>query len=115
MQQYVNTTPPHLKKLVGQNINALGNSRGGWYPLIDYVNFKGEGWDREGGYQGQNWGMLQVLETMRPSQPGPLALGAFSDAALGILERRVRNSPPAKKEERWLPGWRNRVNKYRGF
>ncbi len=115
MQQYVNTAPPHLKKLVGQNINALGNTRGGWYPLIDYVNFKGEGWDREGGYQGQNWGMLQVLEAMRPSDPGPVALGAFSDAALGILERRVRNSPPEKKEERWLPGWRNRVNTYRYF
>ena len=113
LQRFVKATPPQLKKLVAQNINALANTPGGWYPLIDYVNFKGEGLNRSGGYRGQNWGMLQVLETMRPSQPGPQALNNFADAAYGVLARRVRNSPPQNNEARWLAGWRNRVNTYR--
>ena len=58
--------------------------------------------------------MLQVLETMQPSQPGPSALAAFADAAYAILLRRVRNSPPQNNEARWLPGWRNRIDTYRG-
>ncbi len=113
LQKFVNAAPPHLKARVAQNINALANTPGGWYPLIDYVNFKGEGLNRNGGYNGQNWGMLQVLETMRPSQPGPQALNAFADAAYQVLLRRVRNSPPQNNEARWLAGWRNRVDTYR--
>lgn len=113
LQRFVKTTPAHLKQRVGQNINALASTRGGWYPLIDYVNFKGEGLNRTGGYRGQNWGMLQVLELMRPSQPGPQALNSFADAAYAVLERRVRNSPPQNNEARWLAGWRNRINTYR--
>ncbi len=113
MQKFVKATPNHLKQRVAQNINALANTPGGWYPLIDYVNFKGEGMNRTGGYRGQNWGMLQVLETMRLSQPGPQALNNFADAAYGVLARRVRNSPPQRNESRWLAGWRNRVNTYR--
>jgi len=114
MQKFVSTTAAHLKARVSQNINTLAITPGGWYPLIDYVNFKGEGLNRQGGYQGQNWGMLQVLETMQPSQPGPSALAAFADAAYAILLRRVRNSPPQNNEARWLPGWRNRIDTYRG-
>lgn len=114
MQKFVNTTPAHLKERVAWNINSLAETRGGWYPLIDYVNFKGEGLNRHGGYNGQNWGMLQVLEMMQPSQPGRGALAAFADAAYTVLARRVRNSPPKAKEGRWLPGWTNRVNTYRG-
>ena len=34
----------------------------------------------------------------------------FSEAAKAMLERRVRNSPPARHEERWLPGWEARVD-----
>jgi len=113
LQKFVKATPPNLKKLVAQNINALANTRGGWYPLIDYVNFKGEGMNRHGGYRGQNWGMLQVLEIMRPSQPGPQALNNFADAAYAVLARRVRNSPPQNNEAKWLAGWRNRINTYR--
>ena len=113
MQKYVNTTPDYLKHRVAQNINSLANTPGGWYPLIDYVNFKGEGLNRNGGYNGQNWGMLQVLEQMNPSQPGAKALHNFADAAYQVLLRRVQNSPPQNKEYRWLAGWRNRVNTYR--
>jgi hypothetical protein len=113
MPQLVNTAPAHSRARVAQNLNAIANTPGGWYVLVDYVNFKGEGLNISGGYNGQNWGLLQVLEDMQPSQPGPQALNLFADAASRVLERRVRNSPPARNEARWLAGWSNRINTYR--
>jgi hypothetical protein len=112
LPRVVKAAHPNLKGKVTQNINALANTTGGWYPLVDYVNFKGEGLNREGGYRRQNWGLLQVLENMRQSPPGPRALNAFADSAYQILVRRVRNAPN-KNEAKWLPGWRNRTNTYR--
>lgn len=113
MPKLVNTTAPNLRRQVASNLNAVANTPGGWYALIDYTNFKGEGLNRSGGYNGQNWGLLQVLEEMRPTRPGQEALHEFANAAMRVLERRVRNSPPARNERRWLAGWSNRVNTYR--
>lgn len=113
MPKLVKTTPPHLRGLVANNLNAVANSRGGRYVLVDYTNFKGEGLRRNGGYKGQNWGLLQVLEEMKPSKPGSQALNEFADASMRVLERRVRNSDPRRNERKWLPGWRSRTNTYR--
>lgn len=113
MPQLVNSAPQHSRTRVAQNLNAVANTPGGWYVLVDYVNFKGEGLNPYGGYKGQNWGLMQVLEEMQPSQPGQPALHAFADAATHVLVRRVRNSPPARNEARWLAGWSNRINTYR--
>lgn len=113
MPKLVTNTPDSLRPHVVNNLNAVANTPGGWYALIDYTNFKGEGLNRSGGYNGQNWGLLQVLEEMRPSRPGEQALHEFADAAMRVLERRVRNSPPANNERQWLAGWSNRVNTYR--
>ena len=113
MPRLVKATPPHLRAHVAQNLNAVANTRGGWYALIDYVNFKGEGLNRRGGYKGQNWGLLQVLENMRPSEPGQMALNNFADSAIQTLERRVRNSKPSRGESRWMRGWTIRCNTYR--
>ncbi|HHL19232.1 MAG TPA: hypothetical protein ENJ33_05810 [Thiothrix sp.] len=113
MPNLVRKTPSHLRSHVANNLNAVANTPGGWYALVDYVNFKGEGLHRSGGYRGQNWGLLQVLENMRPSRPGQQALNNFSNSALAVLQRRVRNSPPRRNERRWLAGWANRINTYR--
>lgn len=113
MPRLVKATPSHLRSHVAQNLNAVANTRGGWYALIDYVNFKGEGLNRKGGYRGQNWGLLQVLENMRPSQPGQAALNNFADSAIAVLQRRVRNSNPKRNEARWMRGWTVRINTYR--
>lgn len=88
-------------------VAALPN---GAYALMDYVNFKGEGTLVTERYKGEGWGLLQVLETMGE---GP-ALEEFSRAADKVLTRRVQNSPPERGEQRWLPGWRNRVRSYTG-
>ncbi|MEB4592212.1 hypothetical protein VSS37_14570 [Candidatus Thiothrix sp. Deng01] len=113
MPKLISTTSNGLRPQVAANLNAVANTPGGWYALIDYTNFKGEGLNRSGGYNGQNWGLLQVLEEMRPTQSGQQALHEFANAALRVLERRIRNSPPERNERRWLAGWTNRVNTYR--
>jgi hypothetical protein len=93
-----------------RNFRRLLDAPGGLYPLVDYVNFKGEGTSPSERYRGEGWGLLQVLSAMGDGPP----LRAFSDAAIAVLERRVRNSPPERGEARWLEGWKNRCRTYRG-
>jgi hypothetical protein len=99
-------------ELITRRFNRLKNSPGGLYPLVDYVNFKGEGSVPAEGYKGEGWGLLQVLETMEDTPAGPEALVAFSVAADKVLTRRVSNSPLERNEQRWLPGWRVRLMTY---
>lgn len=109
----VKAAPESQKGRVIRNVNTLMNTAGGRYALIDYINFKGEGLRMNGGYRGKNWGVLQVLLAMRPSAQGKPALNEFANAAMYVLERRVRNSPKSRNEARWLRGWSNRINTYR--
>jgi hypothetical protein len=92
---------------------AVESSHRGLYPLLDYVNFKGEGISSTERYQGQGWGLLQVLREMRDVQAGDQALNEFTRAAELVLRRRVYNAPPARNEDRFLPGWMHRINTYR--
>jgi len=82
----------------------------GIYALVDYVNFKGEGTSPKERYRGQGWGLLQVLENM--SSHSPNVMVDFANSAEFVLRRRVQNSPPARNESRWFPGWRNRIKTY---
>ncbi len=100
------------RQKVVQNYNTLAKTKGGWYPLIDYINFKGKGIKSTERYHNQGWGLLQVLQEMRPVPPGPFALQEFSRAARTVLERRVKNSPPENNEKRFLKGWIVRTNSY---
>lgn len=98
---------------VKNSYNAVAKSPGGWYPLIDYINFKGKGIKSTEKYNGKGWGLLQVLQTMRPIQAGPGALREFSRAADIVLKRRIQNSPPQNKErENWMSGWKVRTDSY---
>jgi hypothetical protein len=85
----------------------------GCYALIDYVNFKGEGVLHTERYQGQGWGLLQVLEAMHGTTDTG-AVDEFTRAAKTVLTRRVQNSPVERHESRWLSGWIRRVNSYNG-
>lgn len=90
----------------------MANTPNGMYPLIDYVNFKGEGVLESELYNGEGWGLLQVLGEMQGNEPGKAALQEFADAAKFMLERRVKNSPPERNEQRWIPGWFKRIDTY---
>lgn len=98
------------EKVRTQFMRMLGSSAG-TFALIDYVNFKGEGTKETERYRGDGWGLLQVLQGMKGTGRSG-AVAEFADSAAEVLTRRVRNSPPARGEKRWLVGWKNRVRRY---
>lgn len=100
---------PARRDRVRDNFERLAATSAGTFALIDYVNFKGEGTKDTERYNGEGWGLLQVLENMGSAEP-PAA--AFARSADEVLTRRVKNAPPERNEGRWLPGWRNRVRAY---
>lgn len=87
------------------------------YPLIDYINFKGEGtsptetaFNKETG-QRQGWGLKQVLLQMHGTTADAVAVRAeFTEAVRFILQQRVRNIPANRVFE---VGWLRRVESYR--
>ena len=92
------------------NYNRTATTAGGQYALIDYVNFKGEGINTNERYNGQGWGLLQVLQEMRGNATGQAAAIEFSQAAKKVMARRVANS--GGKDVRWNAGWQNRCATY---
>ena len=101
--------PPNDRARVAENFRRVAAEPLGYYALMDYVNFKGEGINPSERYRGQGWGLLQVLSDMKP---GGAALPAFERSADEQLTLRVKNSPPERNEAKWLPGWRNRLKTY---
>lgn len=117
IQNFNNALPVMLKNLtnvqkeqIKKQFYRVASCKGGYYVLIDYVNFKGEGTVAHEAYQGRGWGLLQVLENMQGSSIGPEALQEFSRSAQKVLELRVASAP--QDETRWLPGWLNRLKTY---
>jgi hypothetical protein len=90
----------------------LSQTPEGLYAMIDYVNFKGEGLSPKERYQGQGWGLAQVLGEMHATDARS-APAAFAEAAKKVLSRRVENAPPARTEARWLAGWKSRCDGYK--
>lgn len=109
------STPDERRHLLGQ-LNRVVASSPDLYPLIDYVNFKGEGispkettFDPPTG-RNQGWGMRWLLSEMKGTETGPPALAEFSRAAKYVLDRRIRNHPPSA---RWRIGWHKRCDTYK--
>jgi hypothetical protein len=100
--------------LVQERFDRVAGTANGCYALVDYVNFKGEGVLATERYDGQGWGLLQVLEGMKTEATGREAVKSFAESAKAVLRNRVRHSPPARNEARWLPGWLKRVDTYLG-
>ncbi|AGH81428.1 hypothetical protein PCNPT3_07450 [Psychromonas sp. CNPT3] len=104
----VHSATPAEQLRIKENVQQLMKSPQGVFALLDYVNFKGEGLVISESYQGQAWGLKQVLLTMPMHYQN--ALRAFSYSADEVLTRRVKNAP--KDESRWLKGWRVRIHAY---
>ncbi|WP_038247673.1 hypothetical protein [Ghiorsea bivora] len=117
MQRLADALPKMLA--IGQNqvekdkikhqFERVSASPNGWYALIDYVNFKGEGIKETERYHGKGWGLAQVLLNM--DHEGN-ALRAFVSSAKQMLQQRVSLSPPERNEQRWLNGWLKRLDTY---
>ena len=97
---------------MADNYNKVATTTNGVYALIDYVNFKGEGTNPKERYNGQGWGLKQVLLEMKDVSSGQSAAREFANAAKRTLDRRISNSPPARGENRWRTGWHNRCEGY---
>jgi hypothetical protein len=104
------SAPAAQREKIRANFAKLAATSAGTFSLIDYVNFKGEGTKDTERYKGEGWGLLQVLANMDSTAANPA--GAFARSAEEMLARRVRNAPSERNEERWLPGWKNRVRAY---
>ena len=104
---------PSDRANVQEQFERLRRTSQGCYALVDYVNFKGEGVLHTERYQGQGWGLLQVLEAMHGTSDAG-AVDEFARAARAVLTQRVQNSPADRHEARWLSGWIRRVNSYNG-
>ena len=118
MEKILKTTPdgPEREHIVIQFTRVI-NASENLYPLIDYINFKGEGTNpnesavnRETGRR-QGWGLKQVLLKMNGVTGDPKAVRAeFADAAQFVLQQRIRNLPSNRVFE---TGWLRRVATYR--
>jgi len=102
---------PSQQSSVESSFYQIANSQTpyGIYALIDYVNFKGTGIAPGERYQGEGWGLLQVLLELQGSAAN---LNDFVTAASRVLERRVSNAPTQRAEQRWIEGWTNRLQTY---
>ncbi|MBU2583679.1 MAG: hypothetical protein KJ622_18375 [Alphaproteobacteria bacterium] len=87
------------------------------YPLIDYINFKGEGISAAEAFpnartgEPEGWGLKQVLLHMQGASIEPEdVLSEFADAAAFALKRRIANNP---RDRVWERGWLSRVDTYR--
>lgn len=109
----IEAAPADQRTQLAGYLDALTATPGGSYALIDYVNFKGEGLAPGETYQGEGWGLLQVLQQMSRYAKRSTALDAFRQAAADVLTRRAANAPGAIERDRWLPGWLNRLETYR--
>ncbi len=104
------------KKVITRRFNEVMHHKDGsvnergLYVLLDYTNFKGEGTLKSERYKGQGWGLLQVLWHMDDTEPNKPK--AFARSASRMLDRRIKNSPPARGEERWRKGWNVRLDTY---
>jgi hypothetical protein len=105
--------PPALRPILRTRFDALYRTPAGRYALADYVNFKGEGVNPNERYEGEGWGLLQVLAAIGDERGGS-PVDAFVDAAARVLTRRIANAPAERGEARWLPGWLRRIETYRG-
>jgi hypothetical protein len=103
---------PAKRAEIQERFDEVSKSPNGYYALVDYVNFKGEGVLATERYAGQGWGLLQVLEEMSQTSTNHNAVANFADSAKRVLATRVRNAPHGRNEARWLPGWLNRINTY---
>ncbi len=104
--------PASERARIHANYNKLATTSNGIYALVDYVNFKGDGTNPRERYKGQGWGLMWVLMEMRNVPSGQAAAREFAASAKRCLDRRVKNSPPARGEKRWTPGWHNRCDTY---
>ncbi len=108
LPKILNSIPQENRQLIKHRFYTVAKQANGLYALIDYINFKGEGISLKERYQGEGWGLLQVLQNMDDQNPDIMV--AFVESADFVLSRRVNNA--SRNERVWLLGWRKRLKTY---
>lgn len=108
----VEAVPSDRKSQLKADLKALSSTPGGIYAVMDYVNFKGEGLSDTERYNGEGWGLRQVLLAMEAG-PESTALERFREAAARVLTLRADNASNPIEKNRWLKGWLKRLETYR--
>lgn len=112
LETVVAAVPKARQAIIRERLWQLGQTPGGVYALMDYVNFKGEGLAETERYEGEGWGLAQVLGAMDEGG-GKTALVRFRESAGTVLSRRAQLAENPIERERWLPGWLRRLESYR--
>lgn len=107
----INASAPVKRLHIKNQFDRLRKTQQGTFALIDYVNFKGTGESVKERYRSQGWGLLQVLQRMKGTDP-QTASAEFVVHAKELLTKRIENSPKYRNEQRWLAGWKNRLDSY---
>jgi hypothetical protein len=100
--------PDSKKKHIVFQFRRLAKHEAGRFALLDYTNFKGEGFC----CPERGWGVVCVLASMQGSLPDK-ATAEFVEVAKSLLNRRVELSDG--QEKRFLKGWHNRLDTYLKF
>lgn len=108
----MHAAPIQKRARIKANYEKVASSANGVYALVDYVNFKGDGTNPTERYNNQGWGLMWVLMEMKDVPAGQAAAREFCAAAKRRLDLRITNSPRARGESRWRPGWHNRCDSY---
>ena len=108
--------PAEQKQALSGLLQLLFETPEGLFAVIDYYNFKGLGNNPRESYQGQGWGLVQVLDALAGlrivEDECADIVAQFRDAAAVRLRLRVDLSPPERNEARWLSGWLKRLDGY---
>ena len=97
------------QKKFKKQLDRLYSVPNGYVVLIDYTNFKGDGTNPAERYNNQGWGLMQVMLNMKETNN---PLHDFVISAQDLLAARVANAALEKNEQKWLPGWNNRIRGY---
>ena len=111
-QKIIDAAPQDQRLRITKYLSQLSSNAQGLYAIIDYVNFKGAGTGDSEKFQGEGWGLLQVLQGMRDMPASQGTLAEFVRSAKDVLKRRVLFSPLDRHEGKWLAGWLRRIDTY---
>ncbi len=112
LDKIIAVAPEDQRLRITKILSQLTNDPQGLYAVIDYINFKGPGIGQADDFEGEGWGLLQVLQGMHDTSTSKEALEEFVRSAKTILMHRVFNASNNKHEDRWLQGWLRRIDTY---
>lgn len=125
LPQILELIPGQEQARIKKTLEDLMKTPNGYYALIDYINFKGDGIkeyknNSVGCSCGCNqvyacgWGLLQVLRKMQYAPKNLSVDQAYAWAVKTTLTCRTTSAPKERREneKRWLPGWLKRADTY---